>query len=110
MLHRKTDNNPLYIRIYFILLWKRDCQPAGEFGMLEKQNRRDALHLKLATIHQYLGEQRRKQNLAQRDVAEALNVEQATISFYETGKRSIPLDLLDRWLQLLEIEKTRRKI
>ena len=80
--------------------------------------------MKLVTIHQYLGEQRRKQNLAQRDVAEALNVEQATISFYETGKRSIPLDLLDRWLQLLEIEvkssqktvgqsrmrKTRRKI
>lgn len=60
--------------------------------------------MKLSEIHTLLSEIRKERNLAQRDVAMSLNVEQATISLYENGKRGIPLDLLDAWLQLLEIE------
>lgn len=60
--------------------------------------------MKLSNIHLTLGEQRKIRGLAQKDVAEALNVEQATVSMYENGKRGIPLDLLDDWLHLLEIE------
>lgn len=60
--------------------------------------------MKLSEIHTLLSKTRKERNLAQRDVAMSLNVEQATISLYENGKRGIPLDLLDAWLQLLEIE------
>lgn len=62
--------------------------------------------MKLAEIHMMLADIRKERNMAQKDIANALNVEQATISMYENGKRSIPLDLLDAWLQLLEIEIT----
>lgn len=60
--------------------------------------------MKLSEIHHTLCDVRREQNMSQKDIAAALNVEQATISMYETGKRGIPLDILDAWLQLLEIE------
>lgn len=60
--------------------------------------------MKLSEIHTLLSKTRKERNLAQRDIASSLNVEQATISLYENGKRGIPLDLLDAWLQLLEIE------
>lgn len=60
--------------------------------------------MKLSEIHHTLCNVRQERNIAQKDIAAALNVEQATISMYETGKRGIPLDILDSWLQLLEIE------
>lgn len=60
--------------------------------------------MRLSEIHTLLSKIRKERNLAQRDVAMSLNVEQATISLYENGKRGIPLDILDAWLQLLEIE------
>ena len=59
--------------------------------------------MNLSNIHLTLGEIRKERNLSQKDVAEALNVEQATISLYENGKRGIPLELMDQWLRLLEI-------
>ncbi len=60
--------------------------------------------MKLSDIHLTLGKIRKGRELSQQDIAEALNVEQATVSMYENGKRGIPFDLLDEWLQLLEIE------
>lgn len=60
--------------------------------------------MKLSEIHLILCDVRKEREMAQRDIAQALNIEQATVSMYETGKRGIPLDLLDNWLQLLEIE------
>lgn len=60
--------------------------------------------MKLSEIHLILAEQRKNQNLSQKDIAEILNVEQATVSLYENGKRGIPLGLLDDWLELLQIE------
>lgn len=60
--------------------------------------------MKLSEIHLMLSEIRKERNMAQRDIAQALNVEQATISMYENGKRNVPLDLLDAWLKVLEIE------
>ena len=60
--------------------------------------------MKLSEIHTTLVKIRKERNLAQQDIADALNVEQATVSMYETGKRGIPLDLLDDWLRILEIE------
>lgn len=62
--------------------------------------------MKLANIYMTLSEVRKNRELAQTDIAEALNVEQATVSLYENGKRGIPLDLLDDWLKMLEIEVT----
>ena len=64
----------------------------------------EALRLKLSDIHLLLCEARQEQKISQKEVAAALNVEQATISMYENGKRGIPLDLLDEWLRILEIE------
>lgn len=58
----------------------------------------------LAKIHLTLGEVRKERNMAQKDIASALNIEQAAVSMYENGKRGIPLDILDDWLKLLEIE------
>lgn len=60
--------------------------------------------MKLANIHLILGDERKKHGLSQKDVADALTVEQATVSMYENGKRGIPLDILDQWLNLLDIE------
>lgn len=60
--------------------------------------------MELAKIHLLLSEQRRVQGLSQKEIADKLNVEQATISLYENGKRGIPLELLDPWLMLLGIE------
>ena len=60
--------------------------------------------MELAKIHLLLSEQRRVQGLSQKEIADKLNVEQATISLYENGKRGIPLELLDLWLMLLGIE------
>jgi len=62
--------------------------------------------MKLSDIHLTLVKVRKERELAQQDIADALNVEQATISLYENGKRGIPLDILDDWLQMLEIEVT----
>jgi len=60
--------------------------------------------MELAKIHLLLSEQRGAQGLSQKEIADKLNVEQATISLYENGKRGIPLELLDPWLMLLGIE------
>lgn len=60
--------------------------------------------MKLSEIHQILVKIRKERELSQQDIADVLNVEQATVSMYETGRRGIPLDVLDSWLQLLEIE------
>ena len=60
--------------------------------------------MKLSEIHIVLNEVRRNRGLSQQDIAGALSVEQATVSMYENGKRGIPLEILDAWLQILGID------
>lgn len=60
--------------------------------------------MRISEIHHILSAVRKENSLSQKDIAAMLNVEQATVSLYETGKRGIPLDLLDNWLQILDIE------
>ncbi len=60
--------------------------------------------MNLSEIHHLLSDVRKASNISQKDIASALNVEQATVSLYESGKRGIPLDLLDEWMKMLEIE------
>lgn len=60
--------------------------------------------IQLAKIHEILAKERREQGLSQIEIARALNVEQATVSYYENGKRGIPLELMDAWLRILGIE------
>jgi len=60
--------------------------------------------MKLSDVHILLAQIRKTRDKTQRDIADTLNMEQATVSLYESGKRGIPLPLLDDWLELLEIE------
>ena len=62
--------------------------------------------MKLCEIYLLLNDIRKERKLSQLDIAEFLNVEQAAVSMYENGKRGIPLDLLDNWLQMLNIDIT----
>lgn len=73
--------------------------------MLERTFLREGVdNMRLTSLHRVLAEVRRERELTQKDIATALNVEQAAVSMYETGKRQIPMVMLDRWLEMLEIE------
>ncbi|MBQ9955617.1 MAG: helix-turn-helix transcriptional regulator [Eggerthellaceae bacterium] len=59
---------------------------------------------KLSTIHALLAQTRKERGISQLTVAEALNLDQTTISLYENGHRGIPLPTLDSWFDLLGID------
>lgn len=64
------------------------------------------MKLKLANIHETLAEARKRLGISQSDLAAALCIEQASVSYYETGQRRVPIELLDQWLAMLDIEIT----
>lgn len=58
----------------------------------------------LSNIHLTLQKVRKEKNISQLEMANFLNIEQASVSMYENGKRGIPLDVLEKWADVLEIE------
>ena len=44
--------------------------------------------------------------IGQQELADALYVEQSSVSHYETGSRRVPIEILDAWLAMLDIEVT----
>lgn len=64
------------------------------------------MKIRLANIHETLAEQRKKLGISQQEVADALHVEQTSISHYETAQRRVPIEILDAWLAMLDIEVT----
>ena len=64
------------------------------------------MKIKLSNIHETLAEQRKRLGITQQELAEALHVEQTSISNYETGQRRVPIEILDAWFAMLDIEVT----
>lgn len=64
------------------------------------------MKIKLSNIHKTLAEQRKRLGITQQELAEALHVEQTSISNYETGQRRVPIEILDAWFTMLDIEVT----
>lgn len=64
------------------------------------------MKIKLSTIHLALAQARKERGISQEQIARELAVEQAAISLYENGHRGIPLDTLERWAELLDIDIT----
>jgi len=55
-------------------------------------------------IHEYCRHHRRVMKYTQGDLAKMVGVRQATISDFETGKRSLGSDTLDRILMVLNVD------
>lgn len=61
---------------------------------------------KLENIHLTLAQVRKEMGLSQAAIAEHLHIDQASVSYYENGKRGLPLEVLCRWCELLGIKIT----
>ena len=60
--------------------------------------------------HNELRMMRKRAGLTQGQIAESIGLDQSSVSSYETGRRFIPTDLLEKWAEacgaVIEIHKT----
>ncbi len=60
--------------------------------------------------HNELRMMRKRAGLTQGQIAESIGLDQSSVSSYETGRRFIPTDLLDKWAEacgaVIEVHKT----
>jgi len=61
----------------------------------------------MAAFSRYVKEVRRAQAMSQTELAELAGVEQPTVSGWETGRRGITSDAIDRVLDALDVEPER---
>ena len=62
--------------------------------------------IKLSEIHLTFAQVRKERGISQEQIASELAVEQGTVSLYENGRRAIPLETIELWAKLLEVEIT----
>lgn len=57
-------------------------------------------------LYKQLKEKRIEKGYTQKEIAEHLQIDVTTFSNYEAGKRNLPADVLDKWLQFFGLKLT----